>query len=187
MKKRILLCALAGVWSAASVLGSGALAAGLEYPPQAVPSDALTPGTTNPKVTQDNIQKTACNAKWVRRARPPTSYINRVRDLQLKRSDLVDKKAKSYAEDFRIPLEVGGGTDPGNMWPQPVGAGWSAKAKDKLEIYVQREVCAGHMSLKDGQQVFQKNWIEVFQLYCGPKPDAPCNAPGSGQQIQATQ
>jgi hypothetical protein len=182
MKSYLLICAMAlGV--VASVLPA---VAAPEYPPQALPQDALTPGTVNPAVAQDSIQKTICRPKWVRGSRPATSYVDRVKQLQIKRSDLADKKLKNYVEDFRIPLEVGGGTDPGNLWPQPAGAGWSAKVKDKLEVYVQREVCAGHMKLSDAQQVFKKNWIEVFQLYCGPKPDAPCNAPGADTQIQST-
>jgi hypothetical protein len=40
------------------------------------------------------------------------------------------------------------------------------------------------MSLPEAQNVFQKNWIDVFQLYCGPKPDATCNPPGTALQIQ---
>ena len=105
---------------------AGSAVAAPEYPAQALPLDALTPGSVNPAVTQDNLQKTICRPKWVKNARPPTSYIDRVKELHVKRSDLADKKLKNYVADFRIPLEVGGGTDPGNIWAQPVGAGWSA-------------------------------------------------------------
>ena len=159
-----------------------------DYPSYAIPDDALTPGAVNPRVTQDNIQKTICKPKWVRKAGPSTSYLDLVKGLQLKRSDLADKRPNNYVEDFRIPLDVGGSpTDPGNLWPQRPGAGWNAGAKDKLEVYVQREVCAGRMKLADAQDVFRKNWVDVFHLYCGPKPDGPCNPPGTETQIQTPQ
>jgi hypothetical protein len=175
---------VAGTLAAGVSLGAVAHAAS-EYPSHTVPDDALTLGAIDPRVTPDNIQRTICRPNWVRNARPSTSYLQTVKGLYLKRSDLADKRGKSYVIDFRIPLSVGGHpTDPGNLWPQPVGAEWNAAAKDKLETYVQREVCAGRISLADGQEVFRKNWVDVFHLYCGPDPKGPCNPPGTPAQIQ---
>jgi len=151
----------------------------------ALPDDALTPGYANPKVTADNVQKTVCKAKWVRKEEPRGSYFSKITLLQTKNYGVTEKDARNFVMDFRIPLSVGGHpTDPANLWPQRKDVAWNATVKNKLEAYVQGELCAGHMSLKDAQGVFQKNWIDVFQLYCGPKPDAKCNPSGTPAQIQ---
>ena len=52
-----------------------------------------------------------------------------------------------------------------NLWSQSTKLRWNVATKDKLETYVNREVCAGRMTLKEGQSVFQKGWVEVFHLY----------------------
>ncbi|MBY0511538.1 MAG: hypothetical protein K2P94_15470 [Rhodospirillaceae bacterium] len=151
----------------------------------ALPDDALTPGYANPKVTADNLQKTVCKAGWALKAQPQGKYLSKITLLQIRNYGVAEKDAAKYVMDFRIPLSVGGHpTDPANLWPQRKDVAWNAVVKNKLETYVQSELCAGHMSLKDAQGVFQKNWIDVFQLYCGPKPDAKCNPPGTAVQIE---
>jgi hypothetical protein len=38
------------------------------------PDKFMTPGATNPKVTQANIKRTICKAGWTKTIRPPSSY-----------------------------------------------------------------------------------------------------------------
>jgi hypothetical protein len=57
--------------------------------------------------------------------------------------------AADYEEDHFIPLELGGHpTDPRNLWPQPIE---QAKRKDRLELSLNRAVCAGRMTLGAAQ------------------------------------
>jgi len=149
------------------------------------PENTRTPGVVNAKVTQDNIQQTICRPSWVKSNLPPARYLSRLKASQLKEWKYQDRKPANYAEDHRIPIEVGGHPrDAGNLWPQPQTIAWNAAAKNKLEHYVHGEVCAGRMKLEDARSVFQRDWVDVFKLYCGPEPDAACAAPGTpGVQI----
>ena len=50
-------------------------------PSELYPDPAMTPGATNPDITQRNIQETICNRKWstklIRPAREHTSKLKR--------------------------------------------------------------------------------------------------------------
>lgn len=130
--------------------------------PQALPDPSRTPGATNPAVTQFTLVSTICVRGYTKTIRPPASYTD-----QLKHQQLVsgygsqgDSNPADYEEDHLIPLEVGGNpTDPRNLWPQPRNTAYGAAAKDKVENSVHASVCAGQMTLQQGQAVFVPNWI----------------------------
>ena len=46
---------------------------------QGLPDPICTPGVVNPKVTQDNIQKTICVSGYTKTIRPPVSYTNKLK------------------------------------------------------------------------------------------------------------
>jgi len=144
------------------------------------PDPALAPGVVSSKVTQANISETICSPKWVAKAKPARRYTDTLKKQQIRAWEYTDRTLKNYVEDHVVPLELGGHpTDPGNLWPQSTKLRWNAATKDKLEEYVNREVCAGRMTLKEGQSVFRKGWVEVFHLYCGADPSDVCTMPGS--------
>ena len=61
---------LHGLWACVLFLGiSAAFASDL-------PTHTLTPGATNPDVTQDNINNTICVSGWTKTIRPTTKYTN---------------------------------------------------------------------------------------------------------------
>jgi hypothetical protein len=150
------------------------------------PDNARTPGIANPKVNQENIQQTICKPGWVESNRPRERYINTLKRRQLRAWKYAVRDSTKYEEDHRIPIEVGGHPRDGkNLWPQPYGIAWNARVKNKLELYIQAEVCAGNIKLIDGQAAFQRDWVDLFRLYCGPEPGAACNPPGTpGVQIE---
>ena len=47
------------------------------------PNATLTPGATNPEVTQENIHDTICVKGWTDTVRPPSSYTNKLKTTQL--------------------------------------------------------------------------------------------------------
>jgi len=153
------------------------------------PDGRTTPGLSNPKVTQANIKETICRPSWVKAAMPRAVFLGRIKARQLKAGGYEQRDPAKYAQDHRIPMSVGGHPrDAKNLWPQPIGIAWNASVKDRLENYVHGEVCAGRMTLVDGQAIFQRDWVDVFKLYCGPEPDAACNPPGTpGVQIEVPQ
>jgi hypothetical protein len=72
----------------------------------------LTPGATNPGITQANIGKTICNnhgGHWTtKKIRPPASYTNALKKKQIVEYGYSDTSMHDYEEDHLIPLTVGG-------------------------------------------------------------------------------
>ena len=173
---RLVFCALICAASAALA----------EIPAPYDPNNKATPGVANPKVTQRNIKRTICSDTWVKSQRPSAKYLDEQKARQLKGGKYGSTDPTIFEEDHRIPIEVGGHPrDPKNLWPESTTVRWNAFVKNKLETYVQTEICAGHMKLADGRAIFQRDWTDVFRLYCGPAPGDACNPPGTpSQQIE---
>jgi hypothetical protein len=119
---------------------------------EARPKCVSKPGMVNTCVTQANIHQTICVRGWTATVRPPVSYTNALKRRQLGPG----KDPANFEEDHIVPLEVGGNpTFEGNLTPQP----WpEARVKDKVENRVNREVCAGTITLAVGQQCFITDW-----------------------------
>ncbi len=144
------------------------------------PDDKVTPGQANPKVTQRNIRRTVCSPRWVKSQQPSARFIATAKSAQLQSVNYSIKDPARYELDYRIPIEVGGHPRAAaNIWAQPLGTEWNALAKNKLDTYMAREVCAGRMKLADAQAAYQRDWVDLFRLYCGPGPGAACNPPGT--------
>ncbi len=139
-----------------------------------LPNNAATPGVVNHKVKAGTIKQTICRPSWVKSAQPSARTLASQKSRLVKHARYGADVAKNFDVDHRIPIEVGGDArDPKNLWLQPLNIQWNALVKNKLETYVQTEVCAGRMKLADGQAIFQRDWVDVFRLYCGPDPVLP--------------
>lgn len=133
-----------------------------------LPDPKLTPGATNPNVTQQNIETTICVSGYTKTIRPPASYTNALKKKQIKQYGYADRNPSHYEEDHAISLELGGHpTDPKNLWPQPRKIASSAAKKDKLENYLHREVCANRMTLKQAQHIIMPDWTVGYRKYIG--------------------
>ena len=134
-------------------IGLAVLAAGLRLREgsgtAAVAADPVrTPGVLNPAVTQRTIATTICVRGWTRTVRPPTSYTDELKRVQMRAYGLVGPRA-SYQEDHLISLELGGHpTDPRNLWPEPYPR---AARVDAVENELNAEVCRGAVSLSEAQ------------------------------------
>lgn len=130
-----------GVWLA---LGLGAVLLASCAAPQA-PSPHLV-GALNPDVTQATIHQTVCKTGWTATIRPSKSYTEALKRKQLPKG----AKPAGYEEDHLMPLELGGSPrDPANLKPIPIVR---AKADDKVEGRLHRELCAGSITLAQAQQ-----------------------------------
>jgi hypothetical protein len=125
------------------------------------------PGRIDPAVTQANIKSTICRHGYTKTVRPPASFTNKLKFVQM--TDLKLKgKPEDFEEDHRVPLEVGGAPmDPENLWPQPYLPKPGAKAKDRLENAVAKDVCAGRLTLKEGQAIFLGDFWKEYQKRYG--------------------
>lgn len=128
-----------------------------------LPDRGCTPGATDPRVTQDNLQQTICVSGYTRTVRPPTSYTNPLKVEQLKNYGLTLTTAE-VEEDHLIPLELGGAPrDPLNLWPEPRAGASSALSKDTVENRLHSLVCAGRMTLAEAQQRIATDWTTALR------------------------
>ena len=112
-------------------------------------STTLTPGATNPSVTQGTIHSTICVTGWTKTIRPPVDYTNRLKREQLAAWQLPGTPA-DYQEDHLISLGIGGHpTDPRNLWPEPRP---HAEQVDRYERDLRLRVCAGKLTLAAAQR-----------------------------------
>jgi hypothetical protein len=135
-----------------------------------LPNARLTPGSTDPRVTQANIQSTICRkGGYTSSVRPPVSYTEPLKLNGIKLYGYSDRKASDYEEDHLIPLELGGNpTDPRNLWPEPHHIGnWGSYVKDNLENRLRDLVCSGRLDLGTAQQAIATDWIAAYKKYMG--------------------
>lgn len=142
-----------------------------------LPKPELTPGVTDPEVTQANLKESVCkhtHFTWTEAHQPPASYLEEAgRDL-IREYGYTDTQLKHYQIDHLIPLSLGGHpTDRKNLWPQPLVAKWSARRKDYFEEMLHGKVCRGEISLSDAQNLFRTNWIEGYLKQLGKPEDHP--------------
>jgi len=139
---------------------------------ETLPIADVTPGASNPDVTQENIQDTICKPGFTGTIRPANSYFRKLKLTQLAadyKND--DMDPRHYEEDHLISLELGGHpTDPKNLWPQPYGTKeapieWNARKKDQLENALKRAVCGGRITLHEAQTAISTDWISAYKVF----------------------
>jgi hypothetical protein len=134
-----------------------------------LPDPKRTPGSINPNVMQDNLSTTICVRGWTATIRPPNAYTSALKLAQIVEYGYADRSPSHYQEDHLVPLELGGAPrDPANLWPEPNeivladGTKVGSDAKDSLENYLHRRVCAGTMPLGDAQRLIAGDWIAAW-------------------------
>jgi hypothetical protein len=131
-------------------------------PKYAYPNRDLTPGATDPTVTEDNIQSTICVPGYTKTVRPPERVTNRLKP-QIMAAYGLGNDLRNYELDHFVPLELGGCPDcVSNLWPEPYDTTLGARQKDRVENLLHRQVCSGEMSLKDAQAAIIGDWVKVY-------------------------
>lgn len=133
-----------------------------------LPDDKLTPGAIR-NVTAEEL--CTHSTKEVRHTGLATKLaVYRAYKIAARNDPSCTGPSHSCFEiDHRVPLEDGGADVKENLWPQPYDGPWNAHQKDQLENFVHREICAGRMTVEEGQKIFLGNWIENYKLYIGVK------------------
>lgn len=121
-----------------------------------LPDHRCTPGVRSHKVVPSNVQRTICKPGYAKSVRPPLSYTEPLKRVQIRQYGYADKRLSSYEEDHLIPISLGGSpTSPRNLWPEPKA---SALLKDRAEYFAHREVCRGNAILRALQYLFATDW-----------------------------
>ncbi|MFI5254990.1 MAG: hypothetical protein ACHQ15_06000, partial [Candidatus Limnocylindrales bacterium] len=133
------------------------------------PDASLTPGASNPVVTQATIGSTICRSGWTATVRPSSSYTTNLKIQQIAAYGYADTNLHDYEEDHLIPLEVGGApSDPRNLWPEPYtasladGRAVGAHVKDLLENKLKSLICAGSLPLAEAQHEIATDWVRTW-------------------------
>jgi hypothetical protein len=136
------------------------------------PNRTMTPGATNPAVTQATIGSTICVSGWTATIRPPSSYTTALKRTQIVAYRYTDTNLADYEEDHLISLEIGGAPrDPANLWPEPYtislpdGTAVGARVKDQLENRLKSLVCSRSMTLATAQRLIATDWIAAWRTY----------------------
>jgi len=135
-----------------------------------LPNRTLTPGATNPAVTQTTIHSTICLTGYTKTIRPSSSYTTALKRQQLAAGYTFhhDLSTSDYEEDHLISLELGGSpASVKNLWPEPYAAAEGARVKDKIENRLHDLVCSGQLTLRAAQRAIATNWWNAFQRYGG--------------------
>lgn len=139
-------------------------------PESAYPNPALTPGATDPRITQRNIKETICSPLYLAEAQPAATYANRVKIIQIARYGYARADPAMYEEDHFIPVELGGDPDaPSNMWPEPTSPAPGSHEKDQVEASLNEQVCSGSMSLTAAQQAILNDWMAIYNRLSSAK------------------
>lgn len=121
----------------------------------------LTPGETDPTITQATIHQTICVSGYTATVRPPTSLTNRLKIAGIAQYGYADPNPAGYVEDHLVALELAGAArSPRNLWPQPRGGTKNASLKDAEENTLHAAVCAGTMTLANAQARIISDWTQ---------------------------
>ena len=156
-----------------------------------LPISSITPGATDPNVTQANIGSTICVGGYTSTVRPSSAYTTSLKNSQLhgSYSRYADLKTGDFEEDHLISLEIGGSpSSPKNLWPEPYEGSYGARLKDQLENKLHSLVCSGVLALKTAQEAISTNWITAYETYVNASNSTPVtpaqNLPSTTPAIQ---
>jgi hypothetical protein len=122
-----------------------------------LPIRSLTPGATA-SASVDEL----CAGHT--RATPEISTP--VRQAILRDYRMEDVPPQEYELDYLITPELGGATDPRNLWPERYGSSvWNARVKDDLERLLPQLVCQGTLDLATAQHDLAADWIAAYKKY----------------------
>lgn len=134
------------------------------------PDPRCTPGALNPAVTQATIGRTICRSGWTESVRPAESITEPEKYASMAAYGDTGS-ASGYEYDHFIPLELGGATNaPHNLWPEP---GASPNRKDRVEDYLNGQVCDRRMTLARAQKLIAGDWVAIYHQITRAHPQAP--------------
>ena len=129
------------------------LSSALLLAPASAQDRAPVPGEVDPHVTQATIHATICQRGYTATVRPPRTVTD---DIKRRLVNGLPGSPQDYELDHLIPIGLGGHpTSANNLWLQT----WSVAAmKDRDELRLHREVCAGRMTLEQAQHDMLATW-----------------------------
>jgi len=134
-----------------------------------LPDLSKTPGVARAGLTKTKI----CSIKWGKDERHVTAAMKKEVFALYGYSGNDDPRCvpsgKQHCEvDHLISRELGGADDVKNLWPEAYGTTpWNAHLKDKLENRLNKETCAGHITLQHARDMLVHDWRVAYRKYYG--------------------
>jgi len=139
--------------------------------PGVLPHASLTPGAVVPLTAAE-----LCSG-----VRPSRVVSEAVRVQVVRAYGMQGVDPDAYELDALVTPELGGSTDPANLWPQRYHSPmWNAKVKDELERLLPELVCSNQISLADAQREIATDWVASYKRHF--KTDVPLRAHLSGPE-----
>jgi hypothetical protein len=145
----------------------------LQGGPVIYPNRFITPGETNPAITQATIGQTICSKHWSTKSVRDTQSTPAQKAGQYAAYHIVKPKQNSGQNqtcelDHLVSLELGGSDSLANIWPEcgPAGVPLNQryfKEKDTVENYLHAQVCSGALSLSMAQNEIVGDWYAVYR------------------------
>jgi hypothetical protein len=121
----------------------------------ALPDPACTPGAV---LTTDLAR--ICGRGYTRTVR----HVDYALKRRVYRSYGIARHARgSYEVDHLVPLELGGGNDPANLWPEAASPTPGYHEKDALENHLHDQVCAGRLPIDRAQRAIAADWVSAWR------------------------
>lgn len=138
-------------------------------------ADDIQDKTNTPGVSRSGLTKTKiCATKWGKDERHVTDAMKRQVFALYGYTGyddprcVADAHGKTCEIDHLISRELGGADAVKNLWPQAYGTSpWNAHLKDKLENRLHKEMCAGHITLKQARDGLVSDWRQTYREYYG--------------------
>ena len=166
--------ALALAWVAGGLLPPSFSGTVAERSP--LPVASLTPGAVAPLTSAELCAGT----------RPSRVVTEIVRRQVLAGYGMEQAPPETYELDALVTPELGGTTEPANLWPQPYHSPvWNAHVKDALEELFSGAVCADRMPLQQAQQEIATDWVAAYQHHFQTATPIPVHAqaPGADEEL----
>ncbi len=130
-----------------------------------IPDLSKTPGFARAGLTKAKI----CSIKWGKDERHVTAKMKREVFALYGYSGYDDPRCvpsgkRTCEIDHFISRELGGAGVVTNLWPQAYGTSpRNAKLKDKLENRLNKEMCAGRITLKEARNMLINDWRVAYK------------------------
>lgn len=130
-----------------------------------LPDPNCTPGSIDTNVNQSNIETTVCALGYTSTIRPSQSYTYPIKIQSITDYGYFDTNTADYELDHLIPLELSGSEkNINNLWAEPCFGNFNCHMKDKVENYLNEQVCSNKMTLANAQESISKNWTKYCDI-----------------------
>lgn len=131
----------------------------------ALPDRRCTPGAVDPAVSQNNIARTICIARYAASVRPPAAYSEPLKKALISAyGAYAGRSPGAYEADHLIPLELGGAPrSVANIWPERHAGALGSYVKDREEDLLHAEVCSHRVALASAQREMADDWVAAYR------------------------